>query len=258
MHVDGPQDATRPVRRAFGRVVQSVRSGMRRSEAAQSSGQMSIARQIGGWEARCKRRRSPSPEPGPLRNAQRPLSLERSAASGRAAAPHSCIAPGHEKWTIDRPRNDGFPPSWPARSRLVPMAPAAAPRPAPPSSCSVARVDNRQTGNEPVVTGRDRARPHRTKPRRPPSDRLHRASDESGRSTAPFRGSSEPKRGRRERPLCLHSTHGAAPGEAACGANHTSRRQSRRYGPYAVPSPHSRPINPREEYPCGVASWPAR
>src|SRR3954447_13258230 len=29
MHVDGPQDATRPVRRAFGRVVQSVRSGRR-------------------------------------------------------------------------------------------------------------------------------------------------------------------------------------------------------------------------------------
>jgi hypothetical protein len=113
------------------------------------------------------------------------LSLER-AASG-AVAPHSCIEPGHEKWTIDRRRNDGFPPSWPARSRLVPMAPAAAPRPGPPASCPAVRVDDRQTGNEPFMTGLDRARPHRTKPRRRSPDRLHRASDESGRSTAPFR-----------------------------------------------------------------------
>ena len=79
-------------------------------------------------------------------------------------------------------------------------------------------------GNEPFMTGLDRARPHRTKPRRRSPDRLHQ------RAT---------KVDDRQR-------------EAACGANHTSRRQSRRHGR----TPSLRPIHRRLTLAMSIrAAW---
>jgi hypothetical protein len=154
------------------------------------------------------RRTKPFPWRGPLRG---------------AVAPHNCIEPGHKKWTIDRRRNDGFPPSSPARSRLVPIAPAAAPRPGPPASCPAVRVDNRQTGNEPFMTGSIGLGP-------------------SHEAAAPFTG---PPASSKRRKWTIDS-------EAARVAQTTSRRQSRRHGR----TPSLRPIHRRLTLTASIrAAW---
>jgi hypothetical protein len=62
--------------------------------------------------------------------------------------------------------NDGSPPSWPGSIRPVPIGRGRSAVTRPPSSRSMMRVDDRQTGASPSRAGPDPARSHRTEPRR--------------------------------------------------------------------------------------------
>src|SRR5215217_5707510 len=91
MHVDGSQDATRPVRRAFGRVVQSVRSGRRPKRSGpvvRPNVDRATNRRMGSaMQAQVK----PLSRTETSARRTKALSLERRAAVRGAVAPHSCI-----------------------------------------------------------------------------------------------------------------------------------------------------------------------